>query len=295
MKTIFQGLLRRLPSFVLSAVLFGTGCGSSSTSLIAPTTQKCQISVNGFTGTFGPSGGSGSATIDAARECSWSASSQASWIDLASPAQGTGVGTLSFTVQANTAPRARSGAMSVNSQQLTVSQEPAPCHYSVAPSNVVVAAAGGAGSVSVSASDGSCGWTAASGSAWITITSAVSANGNGSVSFAVTASTGAARSGSLAVAGQSVSVEQVASSRVPRPTPTPAPSTTVQLTGDVSGKTDSCPTLSFVVQGVAVVTNADTAFVNTPCHKVRNGLRVQVDGVQQAGQPVVATRVTSLQ
>jgi hypothetical protein len=126
----------RLPFMTLAAALLAAACGSSSTSVVAPTTQKCQITVNGFTGAFGPSGGSGSATIDAARECSWSASTQAQWISLGSPAQGTGAGTLSFSVLANPAPRARSGALNVNGQQLTVSQEPAPCRFSVSPSNV---------------------------------------------------------------------------------------------------------------------------------------------------------------
>jgi hypothetical protein len=62
--------------------------------------------------------------------------------------------------------------------------------------------------------------------------------------------------------------------------------------GDVSDRRGGCPALTFLVQGIAVVTTADTVYVDTSCNKIKNGLRVTVDGLQQAGQPVVATRVT---
>ncbi len=299
----------RLSLLALAAALLAAACGSSSTSLVAPTVQKCQISVNGFTGAFGPSGGSGSATIDAARECSWSAATQASWISLASPAQGTGTGTLSFTVLANPAPRARSGALNVNSQQLTISQEPAPCRFSVSPSTLNAPAAGGTAALSVSATDASCAWTASSQSPWISIASPTNVSGSATVSLGFAPNAGTARNGTVVAAGQSIAVEQEAAtpspvpgppspvpgppSPNPSPTPTPTPTTTIQLVGDVSARKGGCPVLSFFVQGIAVVTTADTVFINTPCNKIKNGLRVTVDGVQQAGQPVVATRVTS--
>ncbi len=300
-RPILPVLVVRLPFMALAAALVAAACGSSSTSLVAPTAQKCQISVNGFTGAFGPSGGSGSATIDAARECSWSASTQASWISLGSPAEGTGTGTLRYSVLANPAPRARSGALDVNGQQLTVSQEPAPCRFSVSPANLNATAAGGTASLSVSASDASCGWTASSQSPWISIASPANASGSGSVSLSFAPNVaGAARNGTVVAAGQSIAVEQAAatSSPVPgppspNPSPTPTPTTPIQLVGDVSARKGGCPVLSFFVQGIAVLTTADTVFINTPCNKIKNGLRVTVDGVQQAGQPVVATRVTS--
>jgi hypothetical protein len=365
-----------LARLVLAAAAASAGaCGSSSTSVVAPTTQKCQISVTGFTAAFGAGGGSGSATIDAARECSWSAAVQAGWIALTPPTEGTGAGKVTFTVGANTAPRARSGALTVNGQQLTVSQEAAPCRFSVAPTSVQLEAVGGTASVAVTATDASCGWTAASQAPWIAVSGGSAGSGSGGVSLSVAPNTGAARSGVVTVAGQAVSITQAAT---PAPTPPGAcqvavtPSTltfaasggedslqvstatecawqatttaawltlaptagarsgtltvtaaantdtasrsasiivggssaavtqagaavpsTVQLTGSVDHRRGGCPVISFTVQDTSVVTTADTVFSGETCDKLKNGDSVIVDGLQTAGQPVVATRVTS--
>lgn len=358
-----------LASSILLAALLTGACGSSSsTSLVAPTAQKCQISVSNFTGSFGASGGTGSATIDAARECSWSAASQASWIAVSSPAGGTGAGKLTFSVAANQAARTRSGALTVNGQQLTISQEAAACRFAVTPSSQNVPATGGTGSLTVSAVEG-CSWTASSQVPWIQL-QAGGGSGSGSVAFTVAANFGPQRSGTLVVAGQTVTVSQAATAPPPcqvdvtplslsfaaaggqaavRVTTTAgcswnattadpwitvepvqgtrsdsvtvtaspntstsprattisiagqavqvaqdaaAPTTTVQLSGRISNRHGGCPSISFVVQGVSVVTTADTQFVNGPCSALRNDTRVVVDGLQQAGQPVVATRVT---
>jgi hypothetical protein len=307
MNTRFQALLAiprlRRPCLALAAALLASACGSSSsTNLMAPTAQKCQISVNGFTGTFGSAGGSGSAAIDAARECSWSAASQAPWISLTPPAEGSGAGTLSFTVSSNSAPRPRTGALTVNGQPLAVSQEAAPCRFGVSPPGVRVPAGGGPALVTVSASDAACAWMASSQSAWIAITGGGGGSGNGAAAFAALPNAGAERSGAVLVAGQVVSVTQDAAAPAagplppspsptpPSPTPTPAP-VPVQLAGEVSARKGDCPVLTFSVQGVAVVTTADTVFANEPCNKLKNGVRVTVEGTQQSGQPVVATLV----
>lgn len=369
-------------SLVALAAALATGCGSASTSVVAPTAQKCQISVTNFTQTFTASGGSGSATIEAARECTWSAASQAPWIALSSK-DGTGSGTLTFSVAANQAPQGRSGALNVNNQQLTVSQEPAPCRFSVSPLAQQVSAAGGTLSVAVSAMSG-CTWTASSPTPWISLAGS-GGNGSGTLVFTVAANPDAERTGTFVVAGQTVSVIQAAAAPTPTPGPTPptpppapgcdftvtpaalsfaaaggqaalqvntssgctwqaspsaswltlspadgrksetvtvsasantgAPRTatifvagqTVQVTqdaltaaptvvvvsGEVANRQGDCPTLTFEVQGVVVVTTADTEFVNGPCGKLKNKTPVTVEGLQQPGQPLVATRVTN--
>ena len=66
---------RTIVLFVLSASLpFVAACQSSSTSVVAPTDPKCQVSL-AMSGSSLPAGG-GSVTVNVAttRECAWSAS-----------------------------------------------------------------------------------------------------------------------------------------------------------------------------------------------------------------------------
>jgi hypothetical protein len=366
---------------VLLAAAVAAACGSASTNVIAPTAQKCQISVSDFTRTFGPSGGSGSATVTAERECSWTAATQAAWITVAT-AQGTGNGTLTFTVAPNQVPQGRSGALAVNNEQLTVSQEAAPCRFVVSPTALQIEATGGTFPITVSTVSG-CTWSAATAATWLRVVGG--GNGSGSANVTVVPNSGPQRSDTVSVAGQSVTVVQSAVDVTPTPNPPPpAPgcsfvlrpsvlsfppdgglatvqidttgqcawtsSTTatwltispatgrgpdtltvaaaanatgtarsgsislggqvimvtqdaagpapapqpVQVAGSVSRKGGECPAITFVVNGVDVVTTADTAFVNDRCDKVKNGASVAVEGLQQVGQPLVATRVTIL-
>ncbi len=202
---------------LLILALLVSACGSGSTSLVGPTTQKCQISVNGFTGSFGPSGGTGSVNVEAARECTWSASTPTAWITLPSSPQGQGAGTLNFNVQPNQVPAARNGMLEVNGQRLSVSQEPAPCRFDLSAGGQRLPAAGGSGSVNVAAVEG-CSWTAASPVPWVSIIAGGSGSGPGTVRYAVTANPGPDRSAVLTIAGHPYTVDQ---DPAPAPTPTP--------------------------------------------------------------------------
>lgn len=198
------------------------GCGSGSTTLVGPTASKCQISVTEFTQTFGPTGGSGSVAVEAARECTWSASTPTTWISLPAPAQGQGTGTLTFSVQPNQVPRSRSGSLEVNGQRLSVSQEPAPCRFDISAGGQQWPAAGGTGSVDVTAMDG-CAWTASSPVPWVSIVSGATGGSGGTVRYTVAANPGLQRSAVLTIAGHSYTVEQ-AEAPAPAP-PTPPPPT----------------------------------------------------------------------
>jgi Putative binding domain, N-terminal len=85
---------------------------------------------------------------------------------------------------------------------------PAPaCVYSVSSTTFNIAGSGGTATFAVN-TGGSCAWTAASNSAFVTITSGTSQTGSGTVSFSVAENPGDARSGSLTVAGQNVVINQ---------------------------------------------------------------------------------------
>src|SRR3954470_10540680 len=100
---------------LLAAVLVvsvAVGCTSASTSVAGPSSTKCQISVTNETPELSASGGTGKLSVDASRDCSWSASSQVSWIDL-SATSGQGPAAVNYSVLANPAGTPRRGRVVV--------------------------------------------------------------------------------------------------------------------------------------------------------------------------------------
>lgn len=210
----FAGLL------ITIAAGFHLSCSSAETSTTAPTSDRCQVSVTNSTSSFTATGGTGTVSVTTARDCTWSASSGASWLSIGA-ASGQGEATISYNVAANTVPSPRSGAITVSAQSVEVSQAAAPCRFSLSRSGDSIAAAGGRLSVDVSTMSG-CGWTATSGVPWISVTSGQSGNANGTVGLSVAANTGADRVGQVNVGGQTYTVTQAAA---PPPAPTPTPPT----------------------------------------------------------------------
>jgi hypothetical protein len=206
----------------LLGCLWSGACGDGTTSLAGPSAGKCQISVTAFTRTFGANGGTGSVTLTAARECSWSAVTATPWISFPRQPSGQGEGSFGFTVGANPATRPRDGTVEVSGQRLGISQEAAACRFSLDPGVTRLPAAGGSASVRVSSLDG-CAWTAASPVSWIRLTAGERGDGAGSVTFTVEPNTGGERASRLQVAGLAHPVEQAAATPAPG-TPPPPPS-----------------------------------------------------------------------
>src|SRR5215471_8056007 len=130
---------------VLAIVCGSVACTSTQTTSTAPTTpslQKCQFQVTTTPSNFADSGGSGSLSIATTRDCGWSASTNASWVSLAS-ANGQGDATVSYSVAANAVPAARSAAISVEGQSVQLSQAPAPCRYSLSKTSDAIGYTGG--------------------------------------------------------------------------------------------------------------------------------------------------------
>jgi uncharacterized protein (TIGR03437 family) len=91
--------------------LVGTGAGASAT---------CAYSINPVTGTSPAGGGTASVSVAAVSGCSWTATSNASWITIASGASGSG--TVNYSVQANTTTASRTGTLTIAGQTFTVTQ-----------------------------------------------------------------------------------------------------------------------------------------------------------------------------
>ncbi len=180
------------------------------TATVSQAAAACSFAIAPGSASFGSAGGTGSVsvTVTAGAGCAWTASENTSWISITSGASGTGNGTVSFSVAANSG-GARSANMTIAGRGFSVTQDAAPCSYSISPSGRAVPASGGSGTFNMTARSG-CTWSAASNADWITITSGSSGNGNGAVAFSAAANAGAARSGTITAGGQTFTVTQPA-------------------------------------------------------------------------------------
>jgi hypothetical protein len=204
-------LARTVPlTSAVMAWLAITGCeSSSSTQLVTPTTSKCQLSATSSLSNVPAAGGAGTVAIDTTRDCTWSASTTASWIALGSSTSGQGSGTLDFRVGANPTPTARQSVLSVNDTGLLITQAAAPCTFALSPSSPTVGSAGGAVTVQITTISG-CTWTTSSSTPWLAVTGGSTSSGQATIT--AEANAGAARSGTVTIAGQSVTVSQAAAS-----------------------------------------------------------------------------------
>ena len=126
---------------------------------------------------------------------------------MTSGSSGTGNGTVSYTVAANTSTSPRTGTHDdcrCDGDGHAGRRVP----YAVAPTTQSVLAVGGSHSATVTTSGG-CSWTGVSNNtSWITVTSGSSGTDDGTVSYTVAANTGAARTGTLTIAGLTTTVTQ---------------------------------------------------------------------------------------
>jgi len=97
--------------------------------------QSCTYSISSTSQSFGSSGGSGIVGVTAQSGCNWTAVSNASWITITSGASGSGNGTVSYTLAADTTASTRTGTMTVAGQTFTVTQSGA-VNISVAPGSL---------------------------------------------------------------------------------------------------------------------------------------------------------------
>jgi len=146
-------------------------------------------------------GGIGSITVSTIAGCAWTAASNSSFLTInAGSSSGTGNGTVSYTVAANTTSSARTGTMTIAGQTVTVNQAAGTaCAYALNPTSGGVPNAGGSGSFTVSTTSG-CAWTATPNASWISITSGPGGTGNGTVSYTAAANTtSSSRTGTITV------------------------------------------------------------------------------------------------
>lgn len=214
-------LLRAL--LLAAAASLPLACGSSaSTNITGPTATKCQVTLSSGASELPATGGHGTLNVSAERECSWTASTSAAWVALASTS-GQGPATIDYSVQPNPNGAPRSAQIAVSNQSVDIVQAAAPCKYAVNPETATVDAAGSALAFSLTATPG-CQWAARSSADWIGSASPATGTGSATVRFAVSANPAAAvRVASITVGEAQATVQQAGvAAPVPQP-PTPAP------------------------------------------------------------------------
>jgi hypothetical protein len=224
-------VIRRLIGLALPAAatallsILILGCGSTSvTELSGPESIRCLASLNGPAPAAPATGGRVDVTVVSERECAWSASTDASWLQV-SPTSGQGQGAVTLTIAPNSQSSARTASLIVNSQRYSVTQQGTPCRYTLSDSTARLSSDAGSTTVRVTAADG-CAWTAASSESWVHVLPAAG-TGAGNVTVGVDPNASGERSARLVIAGQQFTVVQEAvpppSSPTPAPTPTPGP------------------------------------------------------------------------
>ena len=172
----------------------------------------------------------GSLSVIAGTNCTWTAVSNDSWITVTS-ATGSGIGSVTYSVAANTTGATRIGTMTVAGKTVTLTQSATGCPSTVTPTSVSVPQIGSTGSSLSVVSGTQCTWTAVSNVSWITVTSATG-SGIGQVNYTVAAnSTGVTRVGTMTVAGQTVTITEAGSGCSASVTPT---SVSVPMIGSTS-------------------------------------------------------------
>jgi hypothetical protein len=203
------------------ACLAGACGGNSVSTTTGPTTVKCATSLSGLPSSIPAAGTKVQAVVSAARECSWSATAEAPWVQL-SPDSGQGQAQITVAVAPNDTAAPRTGAIVVNGARLTVTQEPAPCRFDLDRGSAQVGPEGGRVRVSIAAVAG-CAWTVSTPVPWVTLSSATG-SGSAAIELIVAPNTGDTRSAALDIAGRTFRLQQAAASGTGTPAPAPGPS-----------------------------------------------------------------------
>ena len=192
----------------LSCALVLAGCGSSATTATSPTTlTRCSVDATGG-GSLPAAGGSGTIAVSAARECTWSASTEGQWLAIRSGATGQGEGTVEFAAVANPDPVSRRGAVVLNEKRVEVTQAPGECSFSLTSSSGTYPPEGGPGGVGVRASSALCEWSAQADVDWIILRGPQAQRGSADLSFDVLPASGLPRAGTIRAAGLQFGVTQ---------------------------------------------------------------------------------------
>ncbi len=83
---------------------------------------SCSYSISPTSQSFEANGGTGSVSVTTTGGCNWTASSNAAWVTITAGGNGSGNGTVSYSVAANTSSNSRTSMLTIAGQAFTVTQ-----------------------------------------------------------------------------------------------------------------------------------------------------------------------------
>lgn len=200
------------------AALAASACGGSTqTQVIGPSGVRCATTVSPDSTALPAEGGRVTLTVSVARDCSWSAHAEASWLQLSATA-GQGPATVVVTASPNRNLSSRTAGIAVNDQQLILTQEARTCPFELRPRFVQMDHQGGRGSISITTVDG-CQWRASTPASWVSV-SDEQHSGSGVLHFDVAPNDGAVREATVALADEVFTITQGGPGSPPPPGPT---------------------------------------------------------------------------
>lgn len=185
--------------------------GNNTATITQPASPSCPAAptVSPASFNFTSSATTGTLSVAAGSACPWSIGALPSWVTATSSTSGTGNGSVTYAVAANTG-LARSGNGQVNAMGFTrtfvMSQDApplCPTAPTLTPGFLSLTSAGGSGTISVSA-PANCPWRIGTVPSWVTVPADAAGTGNGSFTYSVAANSGAGRSGAGSVTGPGV-------------------------------------------------------------------------------------------
>jgi hypothetical protein len=201
---------------VSALFLLAVACeNAESPSPVGPS-SVCAFEVAPATAEISEQGGTAALSVTTTAGCSWTASADREWITLTSGRTGSGSGSVSYAIAANSSTESRTAIVTVEQMRHTIVQRgaapPTPsCRYELAPGQAVFGKDAADSTFAVNATPG-CAWSAASGAPWLMV-NAGSGSGNGAVSFSVARNSAIdARRAIIVVADQQFAVEQAGDS-----------------------------------------------------------------------------------
>ncbi|HLL13963.1 MAG TPA: pre-peptidase C-terminal domain-containing protein [Pyrinomonadaceae bacterium] len=184
--------------------------------------SACTTTLAATGGNVGGGGGQFNFNFTTQPGCTITATSNSDFItNVVGTADANGNGTVTYTVQANSATTGRTGTITVNGQTFTVTQGAATsCTYAVYPTVRPFTSGGGTNGRFTVITQNGCPWTATTNVSWITITEGAgtgSFTGTGRVRYTVAANTtNATRVGTITVNGVTHTVTQTSVGTTPQ-------------------------------------------------------------------------------
>ena len=176
-------------------------------------TEECAPWFSPNSAFFFGGGGTANVSITTPSVCNWGSSSNTSWLHITSVPNGTGNGTVSYSVDQSSFDNPRLGTLTIAGRPFTVVQGIASLAITISPNPVpTYSVGGGPGTLTISTSEPRASWAAVNTVDWITMNTCCGIQ-NGTVSYTVAPNTtGTGRTATLTFAGtigpQTIEIKQ---------------------------------------------------------------------------------------